>query len=308
MLGVRFIAINDNFDTLTEDQQSNWSRDIVCSILRRYTYTGAAVSGTIRKVMPCKKSIVTTKFEEWVIVPGMHDAIVTSEEYELAQKAIQKDKHIVRNAPPHPLKSLVVCGNCLRAMSWNRRDSVHRCQYGANGGDKGCWGIRSPKEDEFEAVVLHAIQDYMNIVSMQKNKIRQMLSNTQRTTKASHTSVDEAERRLESLKYKKFTEYERYASGQVSKEVYLSKKISLDGEISKCEAEIQSMREELETKETEKTAIPPELDAVCDIFHGEDTLTYDMAHAFVERILVFPKNRIEIQWKFRDCFAVSGDE
>ena len=289
-------------------EKQYWSRDIVCSILKRYTYTGAAVSGTIRKVMPCKKSIVTTKFEEWVIVPGMHDAIVTPEEYELAQKAIQKDKHIVRNAPAHPLKSLVVCGNCLRAMSWNRRDNVHRCQYGANGGDKGCLGIRSPKEDEFEAIVLHAIQDYMNIVSMQKKEIRQMMSNTKRTTKASHTGVDEAEHRLKSLKHKKFTEYERYASGQMSKEAYLSKKILLDGEISKCEAEIRSMREELETKGTEKNVISPELDAVCDMFREEDTLTYDMAHAFVKRILVYPQNRIEIQWKFRDCFAVPEDE
>ena len=284
-----------------------WSRDIVRSILKRYTYTGAAVSGTIRKVMPCKKSIVMTKFEEWVIVPGMHDAIVTPDEYEIAQKVIQKDKHIVRNAPSHPLKSLVICGNCLRAMSWNRRDGVHRCQYGANGGDEGCRGIRSPKEDEFEEIVLHAIQDCMNTVSIRKNELRQTMLNTQRNTKVSHISLDEEERRLESLKYKKFTEYERYASGQVTKEIYLSQKKALDAEISQCEAEIQSIQKELETKAAEKLAIPPELDDMCEIFHGEDSLTYDMAHAFLERILVYPKNRIEIQWKFRDCFATVGD-
>ena len=45
---------------------------------------------------------------------------------------------------------------------------------------------------------------------------------------------------------------------------------------------------------------------VCEVFREEKSLTYDMAHAFVDRILVYPDERIEVQWRFRDC--LNGDE
>ena len=42
-----------------------------------------------------------------------------------------------------------------------------------------------------------------------------------------------------------------------------------------------------------------EAESACNVFRDEG-LTYEMAHAFIDRILVHSKERIEIQWKFRD--------
>lgn len=122
-----------------------WNYDIVRDILKhQYAYTGASVGGTLKKLVPCHKSVVATKAEEWIIVPGMHEAIVTTEEYELAQKIFSDRKFISSDIPSHPLQSIVVCSNCLRVMEWNKRTTRHRCRYGSYGGDAGCRAVLPP--------------------------------------------------------------------------------------------------------------------------------------------------------------------
>ena len=37
---------------------------------------------------------------------------------------------------------------------------------------------------------------------------------------------------------------------------------------------------------------------VCNSSKSVDRLTYDLAHAFIKAIYVYPGNRVEIEWKF----------
>ena len=45
-----------------------------------------------------------------------------------------------------------------------------------------------------------------------------------------------------------------------------------------------------------------------EAFRDEKILTYDMAHAFVEKILVYPNERIEIKWRLGDFVTEKGGE
>ena len=105
---------NGRFGNISEKQTWNYYK--VHVILRRLVYTGAAVGGLRKQLMPCKK--VTTKVdrEEWVVVPDMHEAIITSEEYEQAQKVIGSGEAHNKNIVMYPLRSLIICGYCGRHM------------------------------------------------------------------------------------------------------------------------------------------------------------------------------------------------
>ena len=140
-------------------ERQSWTHGMVASILKRYAYTGALVGGMREQVAPCKKSCVRKKPEEWIIVPGVHEAIVTPEEYALAQKVISEKRIVAGNSPPYPLKSLMVCGNCLRRLDRYRRTMRFHCRYGRYEGDEGCRIIKSPKEKTIEKVVFQSIQD-----------------------------------------------------------------------------------------------------------------------------------------------------
>ncbi len=89
----------------------------------------------------------------------------------------------------------------------------------------------------------------------------------------------------------------------MSREDYLQRKQEIDGDIARVEAEIASKKHQCATIEANENAVNSELMAMCETFRGEESLTYDMAHAFVDRILVYPDERIEVQWRFRDCFG-----
>ena len=160
---------------------------------------------------------------------------------------------------------------------------------------------------ELEAIVFNAIKNYIRLAGKEKDMVKQLAVQSKRDVANCRDSIDEITRRIDSLKRKKFSEYERYTSGQISKEAYLSGKRSIDSEIGECEAILISVQEQLAAKETIESPAYCELDAICEEFNNNDSLTYEMAHAFVDRILVYPEERIEIQWKFRDIFSMSED-
>ena len=283
-------------------ERQNWTHGMVVSILRRYAYTGALVGGMREQIAPCKKSCVRKKPEEWVIVPGVHEAIVTPEEYALAQKVISEKRIVAGNSPPYPLKSLMVCGNCLRHLDRYRRTTRFHCRYGRHEGDEGCRSIKSPKEKTIEKAVFQAIQDYMQLADTRKGEWKQQTRELRQSVASGHADIEKLKQGVESLKCRKFRAYNRYSSGGMSREDYLQRKKEIDEEIARIEAEIVSKKHQCETIEANENAVNSELTAMCETFRGEESLTYDMAHAFVDRILVYPNERIEVQWRFRDCF------
>lgn len=278
------------------DVQS-WSYIMVERILRRYAYTGAAVGGT-RETMGPGQKVIPKKKDDWFIVPGMHEAIITPEEYEQAQKIIVTKSIPSTTSSTYPLKSLVVCGTCLRRMGRYERGKIFFCKYGTHGGKEDCRLTKSPSEEKLEQIIFQGIQDYSKFVEQRReNRKKQM-----RTIQNSNKDIEALKRRIFSLKQRKFQEYDRYNSGKSCKEEYLEHKQAIDAEIARIEKEIEGMRQN-SIGESEAEVIFSEMEAVCDAFRGEESLTYDMAHAFVDRILVYPDERIEIQWRFSDCFS-----
>lgn len=288
---------------LSTSKKQRWNYGIVYVILKRYAYTGAAVGGIREQVAPCKRLSVKKGRADWIVVPDMHEAIITPEEYELAQKAIGERNIVPASAPVFPLKSLVVCGNCLRRMEKQKQTKKFRCKYGDSEGDEGCRGIHTPKEAELEGIIFRGIQEFIKAAQQKSNKKERQLCELRKTAASRHSDIEKLTRRIEFLKRSKFHEYERYTSGKISKEKYLERKREVDAETSRLQAEIEIAQERNESTMTECHVVHTELDDVCKVFREEKSLTYDMAHAFVDRILVYPNERIEIQWRFHRCLT-----
>lgn len=65
--------------------KASWSAQMVYGILTRYVYTGATVAHTRKSAgIGTKKSIAQSP-EDWIVVDGMHEVIVSKEEFEHAQ-------------------------------------------------------------------------------------------------------------------------------------------------------------------------------------------------------------------------------
>ena len=280
--------------------KAGWTHQGVYVILRRFTYTGASVGGLRKQLMPCKKVSTKASREEWVVVPDMHEAIITVEEYEKAQMSIDKGHGHKDKARMYPLRSLVVCGICGRHMIRYKETERFNCPYGRNGGNDECKGHRSPAEAEMEKIVFGAIKDFIAMRDADRKADNRILLKRKLEVKKGRVSIDELEGKIAMLKRDKLDLYEQYCIGQMNKAEYLAEKSTIDKTIEEYEEIIRACKTKMEESADEVAGISSEADAVCEAFKDAMELTYDMAHAFVEKIIVYRGDRLEIVWRFKN--------
>ena len=275
--------------------KGGWTYSSVHAIIRRYCYTGAAVGGFRKLAAPCSKVSLKNAREEWTIVPGMHEAIVTEEEYRQANSAIRETEQGARAGLDYPLKSLVVCASCGRRMTRYKDAGYFSCPYGRYSTHSACRGMASPKEADMEAIALREIRGRISLMDIKIKGRRRA-----KAGEGTHERRPAAywERMADDIRKEKLAHYEDYCAGRLSREDFLSKKERLDTELADAESEIQKAREAEALKKEDDSAYS-EAESACNVFRDEG-LTYEMAHAFIDRILVHSKDRIEIQWKFHD--------
>ena len=96
-------------------EKISWETVMVYNILKNLVYTGTLVS---RKMKSCGVGSKKRVVNEPIIVEGTHEAIISKEDFELAQKVIRGGgRNPTRKQHDYPLKGLVRCGNCKRAMT-----------------------------------------------------------------------------------------------------------------------------------------------------------------------------------------------
>lgn len=286
----------------------SWTHDAVLNILRRYTYTGASVGHQRKRVVPCNKSVVKVEKEEQIIVPGMHEAIVTEEEYNQAQKIVKKVRYTRTAESVYPLKSLVYCGNCGRHMIRYKNLSRFRCTYGQHDRGSTCREVRSPLESDMEKMAFESIQNFISMADERQARLK-LEQATQKVMVQNGLETSAVLRgRIESLKREKLKAYEDYCTGKLDKESYIFRKRELDEKIAEYEDNICMSEEHVKESEESVPVSCTELETAVSSYRDEEYLTFEMARVFIEKIVVYPEERIEIQWRFKDCFSDSSDE
>ncbi|MCD8232007.1 MAG: recombinase family protein [Clostridiales bacterium] len=102
------------------DEEWVWDTRMVWFILKNHAYTGALVHGKTKSVSVGSKSRRNVKEKDWYVVEGVNEAIVTKEEFENAQIAIQRmDMPSMRQDAGFSLKGKICCGNCKLRMHYH---------------------------------------------------------------------------------------------------------------------------------------------------------------------------------------------
>ena len=178
-----------------------------------------------------------------------------------------------------------------------------RCRYGSTVEESLCKQVRSPKEAEMNQIVFDAIRHYMALADKKRKSARAFQSERKTAIRTDMLSLSQMQEKIEKLKKDKLKAYEKYGSDQISKADYLKQKKVIDGKISALQEEINKASSHMSDLEDYASEVGSELEAACEAYKSEDHLTYDMAHAFVDRIIVSADGSIEIKWRFKDIFA-----
>ena len=285
----------------------SWTASMVYKILTNYVYTGATV-GHRRKSggVGSRKSIPQDR-EDWIVVEGMHEAIISKEEFEQAQAVIRGGKKKPERKPRYyPLKGLVCCGNCKRALTRRKRRNesgyFYECTHSTHDRDTECLIGKRYSEAWLENTVYNSIGQMLALVEKEAVKEHEISKRRKSAISECADTIRDLQKQSEQLKAVKLKLYEKYTSGSITKAEYLKRKAETDAKMVENEEAIRQGRERMQVLDSEHPCSDERLDKVLGEYQKDEGLTYELAHALIDAIYVHGQDSIEIVWKFKDIF------
>lgn len=285
----------------------SWTAAMVYKILTNYAYTGAMVSRRRKSAgLGTKKSIAQDR-ADWIVVEGMHEAIISSEEFETAQAVIRGGvKRPQRTAHEYPLKGLVRCGNCKRMLTRRKLKAsgefFYTCTYSTRDKNTGCALRERYGEAELERVVYNAIGQMVSLAEKQVPRSSQAGSPQKNIAAGYLSRLRGLQTQAEQLKGSKLRWYERYTAGSISKDEYLKQKAEIDLKLSENTEAVRQIQADMQNCNDKRSGPASRIETMCNDFAKTDHLTAKLAQAFIKAIYVYAPDRIEIEWSCKDAF------
>ena len=285
----------------------SWTASMVYKIIINYVYTGATVGRRQKSSGVGSRKRIRLEQEDWIVVEGMHEAIVSKEEFELAQAVIRGGvKKPKRNQHHYPLKGLVCCGNCKRALTRRKNRNVsgyfYQCTHSTNDRDTECPVGERYSEAWLENAAYNAIGQMLSLAEKKAVKNHEISKRRKSAISECADTIRNLQKQSEQLKAVKLRLYEKYTSGSIAKAEYLKRKAEADAKMAENEEAIRKGHERMQELDSEHPCSDERLDEVLGEYQKNEGLTYELAHALIDAIYVHGQDSVEIVWKFKDIF------
>ena len=299
--------IGKNVCSVNKSEQL-WLSTMVANILGRYEYTGALVAGRSSPVKVGSSHLRKNDKNDWIIVENMWEPIVSKRKFEKANEIVKRSKKAryitERN---HLLKGKVKCGTCNLTLAYDDQtiEPTYICRHGQNIGDLSKCCKEKYNASELERKVFYTLKNMLRILY---NKGTVVIEKQKESIKVyREEDIRKIEQEIKLLKAKKITDYELYAEGHMSKELFIYKKEELIKEIN----DLVIKKNKLETQVADSALAFESKKEIVDQagdFLKENDLTKEMVDAFIEKVYVYDKENIRIIFKNTDLIKSIVDE
>ena len=282
-------------------KKPQWTHRGILTMIESVKYTGTMVNHTRESRFIRDKNQRRVPKEEWYVRENAHEAIVTKDEYEQAQEAIQRRRKFVRSS--HDQSDRVYfCAHCGGKLE-KANGTVFACPSHRYHDSSPCENVRWRKS-ALEEIVFEALKRQIEIVSIESAAVR-------KTAKSKDESL---ERQLVLLKAQydacdreKFTIYENYREGKLTPEEYLSGKDALAQKQAALKEQLESCETQLEVFHQQSLDAEDQHEAASRMTGLSDDKLREHLYDAVERVLVYDTETIEIVWKFNES-KIDTDE
>ncbi len=300
-LGIR---IQDNFKT---HEQAGWSSMSVRRILENEVYVGTLVQGRHSTPNHKIKKIVDKPKEEWIRIEDNHEPVISKRDFSIVQRLLGMDTRTSPNEDEvYVLSGLAVCAGCGAAMikrnvpAGGKVYSYYICSK--NAATKECGTHRIPKEKleslVFEVLKAHIanvldtgrILEYIDTVPFQELEIKEL----ERQKEAKEQEIQRCQELRDML-------YEDLKDGIVSKEDYAELYEGYNSRRKKAEEAVRKIRHAIQDV-MEAKADKYEWLRYFKEYQNIRGLSRMAAVELIDKVRVFDKNHVEIDFNFQDCF------
>jgi len=293
-LGVSLICRRLNEMKIPPAKGDVWVPASIQTILRNPTY-----AGKVRwKVRPHRKKMVDGQVvkerpranpSEWIVVDGLHKAIIDWETFELAQQylSINSSRPCPKFAPiKNPLGGLIICGLCGRKMV--RRPHGTRYPDTLMCPNVACQNI-STQLSIVEERLLEAIDNWMQNYKLQW-KDDDFESSKTADYRILLKSIKRLDDEIATLDKQMNSIHDLLEQGVYTTEVFLdrSKKISdRINELKQAKKELNEQYQAFEQQEVNKKFIIPKIEKVLDIYRTVDDpeIRNQLLHEILEKVI-----------------------
>ena len=249
--------------------------------------------------------------EELELILDAHEAIISKEDFEKAQQIRKKNHvpHFDKNKEPHKYVGLLFCGKCKTAMrkrylaSHNGYDG-YMCGFHQKMGQNYC-ELNHITFEKLDELVVFAI-------NQQLKQMKSALKNLEYQIRQKKPELDSEIARLET-KIEKNTEYRKKAYEQfmddiLSKSEYMELRQMYENENKQHQRKLQ----ELKNTQQEQKKVVQDTERWLENFNQKKLtvkqLTREVLVELVDRIYVYPDQKIDIYFKFASEDSHTGSE
>ena len=269
----------------TDRKDCKWSATTIIRILQDETYTGTLVQGKQTTPHFKLKEREDKPSSEWIRVEGTHEAI------------IKRFSLLNKKPRDYLLRGKVFCGCCDHAMSL-RNGAWFYCRHSEVAETLPCHGVRIKMAD-LEQVVFETIRAQMcPALGIDSNKDKLDLQTVQQA---------EHEEKLRSIQDSKRHLYEQYALGEIDLETYRTRKAVYDTELVQAKnvhavitAQTKQIKSDYEIKLKQQEIVQEVGNA--------NMLTKALIDRLINKVYVFPGDRIEIEYATQDFLETKESE
>ena len=283
-----------------ENPTCTWNLVTIGEILKEEQYTGMYIAGRIKSADVGSKTQIKQKESDWIKIPDHHPAIVDKSVFVrvreiISGKAPTKTKRKMGTAERYrnidkTLNGKVICGCCGHAMRLSSTtNSRYHCNYTRVAADAECYRLSVPAielRDMLFEIISKQAQVILNIDYLSQLSELDLRIERQNDTQKQIERHNDDKRRL----------YERLIISEITADEYKAQKAIIETEINRLTRSQTALVTDT-TMVTETRAGIERNRKIAEVVSGEIKLTQTIVDLLIDKVLIYPDNRIEIQWK-----------
>ena len=278
-----------------------WTHPRIVDIIHNIKYTGVMTNHTRESRHIRDKNLRCVPMSEWIIHPDAHEAIVSREDWELANSALRRPKKAARSVLNQPDR-VYYCAHCGRKLRKTYgSDQYYSCVSALYRDGAACASIRF-KRTQMEDVLLAALRAQIHFLRQATQTNQQKANSAADCRKA----MEEAEKELSRLQIRKLERYEAYRSGAISREDFIQIKEILTvqaGELCAKKEQLEREYHSLLQAQKEEAEVRTEITQAEQVLEDVDAGLREHLYEAIERVIVTSNEQIEIKWAFAGFFA-----
>lgn len=284
-----------------------WNTHTVKLILANPLYIGTLVLGKTRVDMYRNEPLRITKQEERNVVPNAHEAIVTDEIFEMAQRKLEKKKRSPvtnkRNIPY--IFNNLYCGCCgTKLVKQYRLDSTgkitlifYSCPSDSRGKQTHCT-FKKIDEDVLSEFVYKSLQLY---ICMAVENKKDFLDIKPKALKEFDEDVTRYTHIIENIEVLRTRIFDDFGAGKITGLEYNTIVAEYDKKQERYKQMLETAKVKKEKYMNDRLERQSWVNKLLQ-FEKEDRLTKEMVDELIERINLSAHNHMEICYKFSNLF------